>query len=290
MAEIPHIRLTLSSKAENVLLVRQALSGLAERIGLDAIELNDVSTAVSEACNNVVLHAYVDAGEGGLLDVEIHAAAAELEVVVSDRGTGIGTRALGHEAMEGGIGLPVIRALTRQVEFNALRPAGTEVRMRFDISPARPLAPSQGEHADAPTSISGSATEGGNTLAFTVGPPSLARAVLPRVLGALAARAYFSTDRISDTQLLAEAIVQADAVAAEAPSALETGHLSVEVDLKPRTLELRIGPLRPGRAEAVLQAATVEPLGSVLERLSDSYEISGDGDSETLALRLADDR
>jgi serine/threonine-protein kinase RsbW len=283
VAEIPNVHLCLSSKAENVLLVRQALSGLAERIGLDPIELNDVSTAVSEACNNVVLHAYGQ--EQGPLDVEIDVAPPNLEVVVRDQGVGIGMRELGHEAMESGIGLPVIRALTRTVEFNSLEPRGTEVRMRFEVSATRPLEPAREDHGERQSrSISGSATEAGDTLAFTVGPPSLARAVLPRVLGALAARAYFSTDRISDTQLLA------DAIAAQTPSALDAAHLNVEVALKPRTLELRIGPLRPGLAEAVLQNSPAEPLGSVLERLSDGYEISQDGGAETLALRLADER
>ena len=73
MAGTPNVRLSLSNRAENVLLVRQALSGLAEAVGLDPIALNDVSTAVTEACNNVVLHAY--GGGEGPLEVELCATA-----------------------------------------------------------------------------------------------------------------------------------------------------------------------------------------------------------------------
>jgi serine/threonine-protein kinase RsbW len=58
MAEIPNVRLSLSNRPENVLVVRQALTGVAGSLGLDAIETNDLNTAVTEACNNVVLHAY----------------------------------------------------------------------------------------------------------------------------------------------------------------------------------------------------------------------------------------
>jgi anti-sigma regulatory factor (Ser/Thr protein kinase) len=84
---IPNVRLNLSSRPENVVLVRQVLRGLADTVGLDAIELNDISTAVSEACNNVVSHAYPD-GEGPL-EVELRTSEDGLEVVVRDHGCGL---------------------------------------------------------------------------------------------------------------------------------------------------------------------------------------------------------
>lgn len=283
MTGIPNVRLGLSNRAENVLLVRQTLSGLAETIDLDPVELNDVSTAVSEACNNVVVHAY--AGEQGPLEVEISASGPQLEVVVRDWGIGIQPREIDHEQLIGGIGLPVIRALTRDAEFKDMPGGGTEVRMLFDTAHARALEFAAGERSTDLESVLPSASGSeGDTLTFTVGPPSLARAVLPRVLCALAARAYFSTDRISDTQLLADAIV------AQAQGSLSASRVNVEVDLQPRNLQLRIGPLRLGAGEAVLHAATADELGAVLERLSDGHEISRDGTSETLQLHLAERR
>lgn len=280
MSETANVWLTLSNKAENVLLVRQALSGLAEMIHLDPVELNDVSTAVSEACNNVVLHAYE--GRPGELEVEIHAGRA-LEVVVRDRGVGIQPRQIDHEEMAGGIGLPVIRALTHEVEFKDVAGGGTEVKMRFETAHSQSLQLGQEDSSAQAHAVAGSVPEGEDRLAIAVGPPTLARAVLPRVLSALAARAYFSTDRISDTQLLADAIL------AQAEDSFDRSRLNVEVEVKPRDLQLRIGPLREGSAEAVLAAATIDGLGSVFERLADDREItSQDGGSETLALRLAD--
>jgi serine/threonine-protein kinase RsbW len=267
-----------------VLLVRQTLSGLAETIDLDSIELNDVSTAVSEACNNVVLHAYN--GEQGPLEVEIYASSPQLEVVVRDRGGGIKPREVDHEQVAGGIGLPVIRALTREVEFNDLDGEGTEVRMRFDTAHARPLQLAEDDAPVEALSVPGTAFGADDPLVFTVGPTSLARAVLPRILCALAARAYFSTDRISDTQLLADAIV----AEAEAEDSFSASRVNVEVELKPRDLQLRIGPLRAGQAEAVIEATTIQGLGSVLERLADGHEVSREGTSETLGLRLAEHR
>jgi serine/threonine-protein kinase RsbW len=280
VSETANVWLTLSNKAENVLLVRQALSGLAEMIHLDPVELNDVSTAVSEACNNVVLHAYE--GGPGELEVEIHAGHA-LEVIVRDRGVGIQPREIDHEEMAGGIGLPVIRALTHEVEFEDVPGGGTEVKMRFETAHSQSLQLGQENSSAQAHAVAGSAPEGEDRLAIAVGPPTLARAVLPRVLSALAARAYFSTDRISDTQLLADAIL------AQAEDSFDRSRLNVEVEVKPRDLQLRIGPLREGSAEAVLAATTIDGLGSVFERLAENREItSQDGGSETLALRLAD--
>ena len=54
----PAVRLELDSRPETLTLVRGVLAGVAELIGLDPELLDDLKTAVSEACNNVVMHAY----------------------------------------------------------------------------------------------------------------------------------------------------------------------------------------------------------------------------------------
>ncbi len=270
---IPHVRLNLSNRPENVLLVRQTLGGLAETIALDAIELNDISTAVSEACNNVVLHAY--RGGEGPLEVEILAAPAEIEVVVRDHGIGIQPRLEPRaEDAPGGIGLPVIRALSADAEFLDTDGGGTEVRMRFHPQRSDPLPPAPEEivlaGADALRAPEAALSD---LMVLTVAPSALARAVLPRVLCALAARAYFSTDRISDTQLLADALV------AHVEGPAERSRLNVGIRIAPKVLEMQVGPLRAGSA--------VEGLGAVLETLGDGHELSPAGASEVLGVQLA---
>lgn len=272
VAEIPHVRLSLSNRPENVLLVRQALSGLAETIGLDPVELNDISTAVSEACNNVVLHAYE--GAEGPLEVEVCAGSDHLEVVVRDHGCGIRPRLEPREEnAPGGIGLPVIHALSSRVEFLEPPGGGTEVRMEFATAGGSPLGPAPEELELDAAVEDGEPQELTDLLAITIGPGSVARAVLPRVLCALAAQAHFSTDRISDTHLLADALV------AHAEGSLDTSRLNVGIRVAPRMLEMNVGPLRAGSA--------ADGLGSVLEALSDGHEVSSTGASELLALQLA---
>ena len=52
------LQMSLPARAENVAVVRHALAGLAERIGMDEPGIADLKTVVTEACMNVVVHAY----------------------------------------------------------------------------------------------------------------------------------------------------------------------------------------------------------------------------------------
>ncbi len=302
MAEPPNVLLNLSNRPENVLLVRQALSGVADAIGLDGITLNDVATAVTEACNNVVLHAY--RGEEGPLEVEVRAAQETLTITVSDHGRGLpdplGPADSGetqHEAAwdgaerrderaepeheqstSSGLGLPVIKALAHHVELRTSVDGGTTVQMEFATPGIHPLETVADEEFRLPDLRP---TELPTTMWVTIAPTRLAHAVLPRMLCVLAARAHFSTDRISDTELLA------DALAAEAPQMIGA-RLGVGISVEPRDLELRVGPLRgtPGGDPAV----ALDGLGPVIEKLTNYRSIATVGSSPVLALRLNDER
>src|ERR1700735_5750049 len=82
----PAVRLELDSRPETLTLVRGVLAGVAELIGLDPELLDDLKTAVSEACNNVVMHAYE--GETGPLGVRMYIDPEAIQVVVLDHGSG----------------------------------------------------------------------------------------------------------------------------------------------------------------------------------------------------------
>ena len=277
MSSPPNVRLRLSNRAENVLLVRQALSGLADVVGLDAVALNDLSTAITEAANNVVIHAY--RGGEGPLEVELTVLPGSIQALVRDRGTGILPGVEAAEANSGGIGLHVIRTLSDAVEFRDMPGGGTEVAMDFLAPGMRPVSEPEGEGG---TELE--AVETDDTVDLTlmsVAPTAVARGVVPRVVSTLAARAYFTTDHISDTHLLTDVLVS------QADGAICASHLNVGVSVEPRQLEIRLGPLRAGRAGALFGGPAMARLGPVLERLSEGHEVSSSGSSETLDLRLA---
>jgi len=280
MAAPPNVSLSLSSRPENVLLVRETLTGVAEAIGLDSTVLNDIRTASTEACNNVVLHAY--AGEEGPLELGIFIGASMIEVVVRDRGAGIRPRILSARDAAPGIGVSVIQALAQRVEFSCAESQGTEVRMEFATPGTQALEPLPREDLALPAVAQ--AEELATTLGIAIAPTRLASAVLPRLLCVLAARAQFSTDRISDAQLVADALV------AQTPEAIGGSHLGIGVSVAPRRLELRVGPLRTDRASWRIVNSAVAGLSPVVEKLTNQYGVVAVGSSEALTLRLSDQR
>jgi serine/threonine-protein kinase RsbW len=279
MAEPPNVSLTLSNQPDNVVLVREALSAMADAVGVDGVELNDIRTAVTEACNNVVLHAYE--GEEGPLELELYVGSDAVEVVVRDNGTGIRPhiRADGEAAL--GIGLSIIQALAPRVEFRDVAGGGTEVRMEFTTTGSRTLQAlvQNGFH---PPDVARSQLA--TTTGLALAPSELARKVLPRVICVLAARARFTTDRIADAELVADALV------AQASQASALEHLKMSVSVEPRSLELRVGPLHDGRAEHLIDGPAVGDVGPVIQRLTDDQRLLADGAGKVLALRLRDER
>src|SRR5213595_4366221 len=126
LPDIPDLSLTLPARAENVAVVRHAIGGLGEALDLDPQTLSDVKLAVTEACTNVVVHAY-DGGEGPM-QVAADIDPDHLTVVVRDEGRGIVPR---PDSPGLGLGLPLIATLAESLELGTDDGNHTEVRMTF---------------------------------------------------------------------------------------------------------------------------------------------------------------
>ena len=125
------LRLRLSANPEEVAMVRQAISGVGEALGLSPRLLSDVKLATSEACTNAIVHAYEDVQRAsGTLEVCAARAPDALVVTVTDRGRGIAPRIDGGGL---GLGLPLIAALTRSLSIREGPGGGTEVEMAFGL-------------------------------------------------------------------------------------------------------------------------------------------------------------
>ena len=70
MSDVPDLEISLPARPENVAIVRHVLGGVGDALGVDPAVLADVRLAISEACANVVVHAY-PGDEEGLLDVAL---------------------------------------------------------------------------------------------------------------------------------------------------------------------------------------------------------------------------
>jgi serine/threonine-protein kinase RsbW len=120
--------LEVAARAESVPLVRHALRGLLSTLDVGDARTADIALAVTEACTNVVLHAYPD--RPGALEVRAAEHAGQLAVTVRDHGAGMAPRV---DSPGLGVGLPVIAAIADAVTIGAPAGGGTEVTMRFDL-------------------------------------------------------------------------------------------------------------------------------------------------------------
>jgi anti-sigma regulatory factor (Ser/Thr protein kinase) len=274
----PAVRLELDSSPETLTLVRGALGAVAEVLALDPELLDDLKTAVSEACNNVVMHAYD--GVPGPLAVLLYVHADAIEVLVRDHGSGIPVSAPADDRMQG-VGLPIIRALAQKAEFRRLPEGGTEVRMSFagqrDGKPLFHLPTRPGPDDRDARWLSGDAV-------VSLSPISLLAGVLGRVARALAARARFSLDRFSDVYLVT------DAIAAHAGRAAKGERMSFAISTDAQRLEMMIGPFQNGTGGQLSQQAPDYSAASALTMLSDELDVRQEEEDEVLHVVMVDRR
>jgi len=256
--------LRLPARAENVIVIRQAMAGLAEAAGMDAGRVADLKTVVTEACNNVVLHAYEDGA--GPIEVSAEVSEQGIGVTVRDEGRGFHPSAADAGASLG-LGLPLIAALSDSFAIRGGAGQGTSISARFALVPAEP---ERGE----PRPV-------GDELRMQVSPGELVRPVLARILGALAARAAFSVDRLSDTMLLGDAFSHRRA------DDFREGRVEVAISDGDGTLDIRVGPLTEGAGERILSGLDIPGDGGSLRALARSVEVERRDDSEYLVLEVA---
>jgi anti-sigma regulatory factor (Ser/Thr protein kinase) len=267
------VSLELDSRPQSVTLVRSALSGLGEQLGLGAELLDDLRTAVSEACNNVVMHAYRD-GVGPLV-VLVGITPDRIDVVVRDHGTGIQRVSAAEDRM--GVGLAVISALADRAEFLTGAEGGTDVNMSFNRGgPSEPLV--NGVSALAwdgpPMTLTGD-------VVLSLSPVSILGDVFGRLARAAAAGSHFSVDRFSDLYPIT------DALAAYAEQSGTEGPLTCSISASSRRLELALAPFAAGTGNRFAHS----PDGAMpLAQLADEFTVEELDGSEMLRVVVVDPR
>ncbi|MFN8109400.1 MAG: ATP-binding protein [Thermoleophilia bacterium] len=125
------VAMSFPAEADSLAIIRQAITGIAEVLGMSPPRIDDVKVAVTEAGANVVMHAY--AGGRGVIELDAGEDAGRMVVVVRDRGGGIVPR-VERDSPGLGLGLQMIAALTEEMTVSANEDgAGTVVRMTFAV-------------------------------------------------------------------------------------------------------------------------------------------------------------
>jgi serine/threonine-protein kinase RsbW len=136
----PHgtVVLTLDARPENLALTRLALAGVAANAGAPREVLADLKLAVTEACTNVIQHAYGGGDATGSIVVRYTGEPGTIAIEVEDSGSGFEPGAspggAGRNGSGNGMGLMIIRVLTDELEI-ASTGAGTRLRLVKRFSP-----------------------------------------------------------------------------------------------------------------------------------------------------------
>jgi serine/threonine-protein kinase RsbW len=129
------VTLTVPASPEYVDLIRLTLYGIASKLKFSFEDIEDMKVAVSEACNNAVLHAY--GGEDGKIEVQFTTDNERLSISVKDFGRSFTVEESKEspamhgksidEIQSGGLGLYLMQALMDHVEVT--QEGGTTVTL-----------------------------------------------------------------------------------------------------------------------------------------------------------------
>jgi serine/threonine-protein kinase RsbW len=131
------VNLTMPADAEFIDLIRLNLYGVASKMGFSYEEIDDMKVAVSEACNNVVLHAYSD-HEIGTIHISMVMLDNGIRIEIKDDGNSFDhaqaryeTSSLHGKSLDevnpGGLGIYLMEALMDKVEMSNQQ--GTQVTL-----------------------------------------------------------------------------------------------------------------------------------------------------------------
>jgi len=257
--------------------VRELLAGIGSAVRLGDAALDDAMIAVSEASNNAVVHAY--GGAEGPLELDLGVLDGRLEVRCRDYGYGFVLDAHRDPGAAGGFGLAAIKAFTDASEITAPAGAGTMVRMTFSAPEVIGLKAARDELLDAALEL-----DLGAGPRVAISPSGLVNPILSRLATAVGAQAGFTIDRLSDTQLVIDALTGSGA------PYMSGGGVVAALTSARRRLELRIGPLSSRGVEAVSGGPPYGSLGLIMAKLTDCYEHQRWCDLDMLTVVLTDRR
>jgi anti-sigma regulatory factor (Ser/Thr protein kinase) len=274
--------------------------GVGSALAWDDELVDDLKTAVTEACNNVVLHAY---GSGvGKLVLRLDADGEWIKVIVCDEGEGLHGVTASADHLH--VGLPVISSLAERADFLSPAEGGTEVRMFFRTRGADAIKPaelrSEGQRGWGPDPATLSQmldSWTAESMATLIGqedllqgdvlgvvfPAALLGPALGRLVRALAGGNHFRLDRFSELRVLT------DTLGAHARAAASDHRLAFGVTASARRLELVAGPFAPGSGVVFTGEGSASP-ASPLRDFTDELTVARGQGGEIVRLVVSDPR
>ena len=112
---VDNVKMTLPCKGEYVGVARLTLSAIANRMGFNIEEIEDIKVAVAEGCTNAIKHGL---DEKFHLDIEVFE--DRLKICIQDSGKGYNVDEIStpdlENPKEGGLGIFIIKTLMDEVK------------------------------------------------------------------------------------------------------------------------------------------------------------------------------
>ncbi len=124
-----NVKVSLPSKPQYVSIARMTSSVIANKIGFNIEDIEDIKVAVGEACNNAVIHGCEDSN----FNVEFTISSDKVIIEVRDEGKGFEVDKCPCPDIcnpkEGGLGIFIIKSLMDDVEVKSSPGKGTIIKM-----------------------------------------------------------------------------------------------------------------------------------------------------------------
>lgn len=127
------LSLKLAAEPQNVRQARDEAATYAEGLGLDSAGVEELKTIVSEACSNIVRHAYPEDAEERPMEVAMDRTDSELTVTVRDSGTGI-RPPTGDRPSSLRLGFILMGSLANFMQLRTGKDRGTELLLKVPLS------------------------------------------------------------------------------------------------------------------------------------------------------------
>ncbi len=136
-AETETVELQIPCNPKYIAVARLVAAGVGARSGLSVDDIDDLKVAVSEACTNVIDHAFPDpekTTQSTAISLRFTPREKGLQVEVEDYGVGfdpddLPKPDLDELSVNGGLGLYLISQLTDEVDIQSAPDSGTKVIM-----------------------------------------------------------------------------------------------------------------------------------------------------------------
>lgn len=125
------LRFTIPGKPEYLTMVRLAIASIASTAGFDLEHIEDIKTAVEEACKNVSCHGFD--GYSDRYELQCNVAEKKIEIIVKDDCDVHTLAKLAKPCQncpsEGDLGIYVIQTMMDEVEFGKTDDGHKMIRM-----------------------------------------------------------------------------------------------------------------------------------------------------------------